>query len=62
MNHSESSPQRETKNYLSWGGGGGFRIIRIGIKLFMISSESCFYNSRKSTVIFVNLVCFIGIF
>ena len=61
MNQSESSPQRETKNYLSWG-GGGFQIIRIGIKLFMISSESCFYNSCKSTVIFVNLVCFIGIF
>ena len=61
MNHSESSPQRETKNYLSEG-GGWFRIIRIGIKLFMISSESCFYNSHKSTVIFINLVCFIGIF
>ena len=41
---------------------GGVQIIRIGIKLFMISSESCFYNSCKSTVIFVNLVCFIGIF
>ena len=50
------------KQKIIWAGGGGVQIIRSGIKLFMISSESCFYNSCKSTVIFVNLVCFIGIF